>query len=144
MRAQQPQRAHRIRILPLQSRLAPLGRQRLGQHEHAVAEVQQAAHARDPERQPGIVVSEPAANGRAKNKAGSKSRAEHAKCLGALFGSGDVADVGGRSRNAGRGYPRQYAPQKQPADRRRDGHYEVIERQAEIRKQYHWPATEAV
>jgi hypothetical protein len=78
MRTKEPQRADGMRVLPAE-RAPPLRRQRFRQHEQAVHRVGQAEAGGHPERQPGIVMAEDAAERRADDEADSEGGAHHAE-----------------------------------------------------------------
>ena len=63
-----------------------LGRQRLGQHEIAVEQIDQRKAAGDEERKLQIDRAQQAAHHRPDDEAQAEHRAQHAEALGALFG----------------------------------------------------------
>ncbi len=143
MRAEQLQRAPRVRARPRERR-ASLGRERFGQDEQPVHRVRQAERRGDPERQARTAAAQHAAEDRPDDEADAERGAHEAKRSRALVGRRDVRDVRERSGDArGRDAGDQPADE-QPAERRRERHEDVIEAEAEVRHQHDRPAAEAV
>ena len=80
---------------------AALERQRLGQHEPAVQQVEQREAARGEERQAQVDRAEQPAHHRPEDESQAEHRPQHAEALGAILGRRDVGDVGVGHGNVG-------------------------------------------
>ncbi len=120
------------------------GFERFGQDEEAVHAVDQAERAGDPEGQARVDAAEDAAEGRAEDEAHAERGAEHAEGSGALFVRGDIGHVGHGRWHARRRQARDDATEEEPAERRGEGHDDVVEAEAEVREQDDGPAAVAV
>ena len=143
MRTQQHERAHGIGAAQGEG-LAFFQRQRFRQDKISVDRIGQAQSGRDPKRQPRIGISEQAAQRRAQDEPDPERRANHAKRPRPFFRFDHVRDIGRAGRDAGRRDSRNDAPDKKPGQRRRQRHDDVIETEAEVRKQDHRPPPKAV
>ena len=141
---QQHHRAERIGVRPVEARAAVARRERFGQHEQAVEEVQQRQAGGEPERQPQVDLAQHAADQRADDEAEAERRAEHAVAPGALRRLGDVGDVGVGGGEAGRGDRRDDAPHEQPRSVGASGHEHEVQAQPQAREQDHRAAAEPV
>ena len=143
MRTQQAHRMHDVGGAQAE-RAAFLRRQGLGQDEVAVQRVGEAQARRHPERQAQVDATENAAHRRAHDESQSEGRAQHAEFRGALRGWRDVGDVGAGRGVAGRSDAGDEAADEQPAQRGRHGHQDVVETEAEIRREDHRAPAEMV
>ena len=137
------QRGDRIGALPGERR-APVLRQRLRQHEQAVAEVGQRepAATQNGARVPTSPSTPPIAG--AMHEADAEGHADLAEGGGALFRRRDVGDVGVGGGEAGAGDARQHAADEQQRQRLRHRHQDEVQAQAEVGQQDHRPPAEAV
>jgi hypothetical protein len=88
--------------------------------------------------------AEKAADGWTDHKTQAERRADHAKLFGAFFRRGNVGDVGEGRGDVGGSDAGKDAADKEPAQRRGEGHENVIEAEAEAGNQDHGTAAEAV
>ena len=137
------QRAERIGAFPAERRAA-IARQQFRQDQQAIQRIGKAQARRDPERQPRIHAAEQSAERGPEDEAGAERRADLAEHRRALLRRRDVGDVGKRGRDARRGDAGDHPADEQPAQRRRQRHQHIVERQAKIRQQHHRPPAEPV
>ena len=90
------------------------------------------------------MIPEDAAERGAEDEADAEGGAELPELSGALLGRRDIRDVGEGGRIARRGDPRDDAADEEPAERRRDGHDEVVESETERREQDHAAPSEVI
>ena len=143
VRAQQMQRADRAGAFPAE-RCAAFQRQRLGQDQPAVERIRKAQTRRDPERQAWIHAAKQAANGGTENEARAERSTNLAEHRGAPFRRRHIGDIGKGGRDARRGDSGNHPADEQPDQRRRQRHQHIVQRQSEIRQQYHRPPAEPV
>src|SRR6476660_4081550 len=78
------------------------------------------------------------------DEAEAEGGTDHSKGFGAIFRNGRVGDVGECSGDVGCCDARNDAAKKEPAERRRERHQDVIDAKAETRNENDRPAAEAV
>jgi len=137
------QRAKRIGPLPSEWRPAIPG-QRLRQDQQTVQRIGEAQGRGDPERQPGIHAPEKASDRRPQDESGPESSADLAEHRRALVRRCHIRNIGKCGGNARRGDARNQPAHKEPAQRWRQCHQDIIQREPEIRQQYHGTAAEPV
>ena len=94
---------------------APIfGLERFGQNEISVKPVDPWQDARSDEGHAQPVVSEPAAEGRAEDKAEPESRSDNGEIGGAFFRRADIGDVSRRGGKIGSADPRENSPEEKP------------------------------
>src|SRR2546425_5348265 len=143
MRTQQLQRAYRIGATP-GKRGASLAGQRLGQDEKTIHCIGKAESGGNPKGKTWIKVAQQTADRRSHNKPKSKCGAQHSESSGAFVWRSDIGDISSSGRDTCRSDTGDDSADKQPTERRRDGHKDVIQAEPEIGKQNDWPTAEAV
>ena len=138
------QRGDRIERRSPRERAALLRRQRLGQDEPAVEQVEQRQRAGGEERQAQVDRAEQPAHDRAEDEAEAEHGAEQSEALGAVFGRRDVGDVGVGDRRVRLHRAAEQAHDDQHPERRRHRGDEEAERERAEADQQHRPAAEAV
>src|SRR5262245_11694494 len=107
--------------------------QRLGHEQVAIKPVGQTESSGDPKRQPNVDIAQRPTNPWAENKTKTERHADHAEGAGAFFFRRYVCDVGHRCWNTRRGDSGNDASEEEPADRRRERHYDIVQTETEVR-----------
>src|SRR5260221_1299158 len=90
------------------------------------------------------VMTQDAANDGTDDEAEAESGTDHSKGFGTIFRNGRVGDVRKCRGNVGGCDARDDAAKKEPAERRRERHQDVVDAKAETRNENDKPAAEVV
>jgi hypothetical protein len=118
--------------------------QRLGQHQRAVHEVQQAEAPGREERRARAERAEEAAERRPQDEADAEGRADQPEVLRALLGRGDVGDERVGRREGRPGHAGDRAAEEQPRERGGQAHHDVVDAERADREEQHRAAPVAV